>query len=175
MNTTPYSERLRYLDAADLDDSSLDFSSLEVRGSDERDLGDLDGFIVDSLSGRVIYAVVDSGGWFHSRHFAVPIGHARLEREEKRLLVNVTRDAVEKFPDFRPSDIRRFSDGEMRAFEQRTAMACCPDDPSDVTGAVQYDTLRHYAQPNWWRSDYHRPERYREMENWTPRERSGKP
>jgi hypothetical protein len=164
---SPYSERLRYLDASDLDDSDVDFSTLSVHGADDRSLGDLDGFIVDSLSGRVIYAVVDSGGWFRSRHFAVPIGHARLDGGHRHLHVNVTREAVDKFPDFHPKDLRRFSDAEMRAFEQRTAIACCPDDPGDVTGAVQYDTIRHYAQPDWWRQDYQRPERYQELDRWS--------
>jgi hypothetical protein len=94
MAATPFSSRLRYLDADDLDDSTVDFSTLDVHGSDDRDLGDLDGFIVDSQSGRVVYAVVDSGGWFRSRHFAVPIGHAQLDNGRRRLNVNVTRAAA---------------------------------------------------------------------------------
>ena len=166
MNSTPLSSRLRYLDASDLDDSTVDFSTLDVHGSDDRDLGDLDGFLVDTESARVIYAVVDSGGWFRSRHFAVPIGHAQLDTGRRRLNVNVTRTAAEKFPDFDPREIRRFSDDEMRAFEQRTAVVCCPDDPADVSGAVQYDTLRHYAQPDWWRKEYQREDRYQDLENW---------
>jgi PRC-barrel domain len=166
MALTPFSSRLRFLDADDLDDSNVDFSTLDVHGSDDKDLGDLDGFIVDSESGRVVYAVVDSGGWFRSRHFAVPIGHAQLDTGRRRLNVNVTRNAAEKFPDFNPKELRRFSDDEMRAFEQRTAIVCCPDDPTDVTGALQYDTLRHYAQPDWWRKDYQRTDRYQDLENW---------
>jgi hypothetical protein len=171
MAATPFSSRLRYLDADDLDDSTVDFSTLDVHGSDDRDLGDLDGFIVDSQSGRVVYAVVDSGGWFRSRHFAVPIGHAQLDNGRRRLNVNVTRAAAEKFPDFNPADLRRFTDDEMRAFEQRTAVVCCPDDPTDVSGAVQYDTIRHYAQPDWWRKEYQREDRYRNLENWEARDR----
>lgn len=170
MAETPFSSRLRFLDADDLDDSAIDFSTLDVHGSDDSDLGDLDGFIVDAEAGRVIYAVVDSGGWFRSRHFAVPIGHARLDTGRRRLDVHVTRKAAEKFPDFNPNDLRRFSDDEMRAFEQRTAIVCCPDDPTDVSGAVQYDTLRHYAQPDWWRGEYQRPERYQDLEHWERRD-----
>jgi hypothetical protein len=163
---TPFSSRLRFLDADDLDDSTVDFSTLDVYGSDDRDLGDLDGFIVDTLSGRAVYAVVDSGGWFRSRHFAVPIGHAQLDSGRRRLNVNVTRDAAEKFPAFNPGELRRFSDDEMRAFEQRTAIVCCPDDPTDVSGAVQYDRIRHYAQPDWWRREYQREDRYRDLDDW---------
>src|SRR5689334_11513789 len=126
MTHMPYSERPRYLEASDLDDSTVDFSTLDVHGADGRDLGNLDGFMVDSTSGRVIYAVVDSAGCIRTRHFVVPIGHARLDGEHRHLLVNVTRDAVDKFPDFHPRALRRFTDAEMRTFEQRTAIACCP-------------------------------------------------
>ena len=170
MAATPFSSRLRYLDADDLDDSNVDFSTLDVHGSDDTDLGDLDGFIVDTESGRVVYAVVDSGGWFRSRHFAVPIGHAQLDEGRRRLNVRVTRAAAEKFPDFNPKDLRRFTDDEMRAFEQRTAIVCCPDDPTDVSGAMQYDRIRHYAQPDWWRREYQRPERYQDLEGWEQRD-----
>ncbi len=166
MAETPFSSRLRFLDADDLDDSTVDFSTLDVYGSDDRDLGDLDGIIVDTLSGRAIYAVVDSGGWFRSRHFAVPIGHSQLDTGRRRLNVNVTRAAAEKFPSFNPGELRRFSDDEMRAFEQRTAVVCCPDDPTDVSGAVQYETIRHYAQPDWWRKEYQREDRFRELDDW---------
>jgi hypothetical protein len=171
MAETPFSSRLRFLDPEDLDDSTIDFSTVDVHGSDDSNLGDLDGFIVDTDSGRVVYAVVDSGGWFRSRHFAVPIGHAQLDTGRRRLNVNVTRDAAQEFPDFDPKKLRRFSDGEMRAFEQRTSIVCCPDDPTDVSGAVQYETLRHYAQPDWWRDEYRRPDLYRDLDEWDGRER----
>lgn len=167
---TPFDSRLRFLDADDLDDSTVAFSSLDVYGSDDRELGDLDGFIVDMQSSRVVYAVVDSGGWFRSRHFAVPIGHSQLDTGRRRLNVNVTRSAAEKFPAFNPAELRRFSDAEMRAFEQRTAVVCCPDDPTDVSGTVQYDTIRHYAQPDWWRKDYQREDRYRDLDDWSWRD-----
>jgi hypothetical protein len=170
MAATPFSSRLRYLDADDLDDSNVDFSTLDVHGSDDTDLGDLDGFIVDTESGRVVYAVVDSGGWFRSRHFAVPIGHAQLDAGRRRLNVHVTRNAAEKFPDFNPKDLRRFTDDEMRAFEQRTAVVCCPDDPTDVSGAMQYDRIRHYAQPDWWRREYQREDRYQDLDGWEQRD-----
>ena len=120
MAATPFSSRLRFLDAGDLDDSNVDFSTLDVHGSDDAELGDLDGFIVDTDSARVVYAVVDSGGWFRSRHFAVPIGQAQVDTGRRRLNVNVTRGAAKEFPDFNPKDLRRFSDDEIRAFEQRT-------------------------------------------------------
>ena len=47
MEHATYASRLQYLDADDVDDSTIDFSGLEVRGPDDSKLGDIDGFIVD--------------------------------------------------------------------------------------------------------------------------------
>ena len=73
MTQMTYASRLRYLDADDLDDSVVDFGGLDVRGTDNAKLGDVDGFLVDPASGRVLYTVVASGGWFTSRRFLLPI------------------------------------------------------------------------------------------------------
>ena len=156
---TPYSSRLRYLDADDIDNSAIDFDGLDVRGADDQKLGDLDGFIVDSSSGRVNYAVVDSGGWFTSRRFLLPIGHARVDADRRAMIVDVTKDALKRYPEFDADRFRAFTDDEMRAFEQRMSVVCCPEDSQSVQGAVQYDTLRHYSQPDWWKRDYAQSDR----------------
>jgi hypothetical protein len=170
MDTNFSNSRLRYLDADDIDDSAVDFDGLNVRGSDGSKLGDLDGFVLDSTSGRVHYAVVDSGGWFTSRRFLLPIGHAQLDRERRALNVDVTKDAIRQYPEFDAERFRTFSDGEMRAFEQRTAVACCPDEAQNVDTAIQYDTLRHYSQPDWWKRDYASGERSRDVARVTDRD-----
>jgi hypothetical protein len=163
MDTNFYNSRLRYLDADDIDDSAVAFDDLDVRASDGSKLGDLDGFVLDSTSGRVFYAVVDSGGWFTSRRFLLPIGHAQLDRERRALTIDVTKDAIRRYPEFDAQRFREFSDDEMRAFEQRMAVACCPDEARSVDAAIQYGTLRHYSQPGWWKRDYDQPERSREI------------
>jgi hypothetical protein len=163
MATNFYNSRLRYLDADDIDDSAIDFDGLDVRGPDGDKLGDLDGFVLDSTSGRVYYAVVDSGGWFTSRRFLLPIGHAQLDRERRALNVDVTKDAVRRYPEFDANRFREFSDDEMRAFEQRMAIACCPDEPRSIDAVIQYDTVRHYSQPDWWKRDYYRADRTRDV------------
>jgi hypothetical protein len=170
MDTNFSNSRLRYLDADDIDDSAVDFDGLDVRGPDGNKLGDLDGFVLDPTSGRVYYAVVDSGGWFSSRRFLLPIGHAQLDRDRPALKVDITNDAIRRYPEFDADRFRQFSDGEMRAFEQRMAIACCPDEPHSVDAAIQYDTLRHYAQPNWWKRDYYRTDRSRDLAQATERD-----
>jgi hypothetical protein len=163
MDTNFLNSRLRYLDADDIDDSAIDFDGLDVRGHDGNKLGDLDGFVLDPTSGRVYYAVVDSGGWFSSRRFLLPIGHAQLDRDRPALTVDITQDAIRRYPEFDADRFREFSDAEMRAFEQRMAVACCPDESRSVDAAIQYDTLRHYSQPSWWRRDYYRADRSRDI------------
>jgi hypothetical protein len=171
MATENYASRLRYLDADDLDDSTVSFDGLDVRGANDDKLGDLDGFVVDSGSGRVYYAVVDSGGWFSSRRFLLPIGHATIDDDRRAMRVDVTKDAVKRFPEFDADRFRKFTDDELRAFEQRMAVACCPDDAGTVATTLGYDTLRHYSQPGWWKAEYSRTERYRPLDR-SERERA---
>lgn len=161
-----YASRLRYLDADAVDDSVLDFSRLEVRGHDDAKLGGIDGFIVDADSGRLYHLVVDSGGWFSSRRFLLPVGHATVDREAGAVRVDVQRGALERYPEFDPDRFRSFSDEDLRAFERRTYEACCPDDrvEQETTAAWPYETRRHFTQPAWWGTGVYRAERLRPIE-----------
>jgi hypothetical protein len=150
MEQTRYASRLRYLDAGDLHDSAVDFDGLDVSGSDGARLGDLDGFLVDPSSGRVLYTVVDSGGWFTSRRFLLPIGHASIDADSRAMRVDVTRDTVRRFPEFNERNFRDLSDDELRSYEHRMIEACCPDEMSDASPAALNNLPRHYRQPAWW-------------------------
>ena len=151
MAPTPFASRLRYLDAEDVDDSVVNFDGLDVRGRDNEKLGDIDGFIVDVASGRVLYAVVDSSGWFTSRRFLLPIGHAPIvDRADRALRVDLPRKALEKYPTFDEDRFQQLSNEELRAFEVATAAACCEDERVGTGDVWPYDSPRHYAQPAWW-------------------------
>ena len=91
---------LRYVDADDVSDPTVDFDGMGVESPSGEHLGDVDGFIVDSDSGRPYYVVVDSGGWFKSKHFLVPVGHARLDSgtDADALVVDITRERIDRFP-----------------------------------------------------------------------------
>jgi PRC-barrel domain protein len=156
MEHATYASRLRYLDADDVDDSTVDFDGLEVRGRDDAKLGDIDGFIVDETSGQVHYIVVDSGGWFTSRRFLLPVGHATLDTDAGALRVDVNQDAIRRYPEFDEGRFKGFSDEDLRAFEQRTAAACCPGDTlEDATaGSWRSAAYRHFSQPVWWGGAY---------------------
>ena len=159
-----YASRLRYLDADAIDDSTVDFSGLAVRGHDDAKLGDIDGFIVDADSGRLYHLVVDSGGWFSSRRFLLPVGHATVDREAGAVRVDVARGAIERYPEFDPGRFRSFSDDDLRAFERRTHEACCPDDRVETESTWPYETRRHFTQPAWWGTGAYRAERLRPID-----------
>jgi hypothetical protein len=164
MERTTYASRLRYLDADDLDDSVVDFDGLDVRGTDDSKLGEVDGFLVDPGSGRVLYTVVDSGGWFTSRRFLVPIGHATVNRERPALRVDISRDSLRNYPEFDERRFRELSDDELSAYEQRMASICCPDDLRGETAAWRHDAARHYQQPGWWSAGAYTASRLRPIE-----------
>jgi hypothetical protein len=164
---TTYASRLRYLDAENVDDPAVEYDDLDVRGPDGEKLGDVEGFIVDAQAGRVYYMVVDAGGWFTHNRLLLPIGHVVLDRDQKALNVDVTRDALMRYPQFDEDRFREFSDEDLRLFESRMVEACCPD---DVTGEVSvrswaFDTRNHYRQPAWWSRDSFQVERLRPVES----------
>ena len=148
MGDSTYASRLRYLPAENVDDAVVPFDRLDVRGSDDRKLGDLDGFVVDPHASRVLFTVVDSGGWFNSRRFLLPIGHTTVDATARALRVDVSRDRIGGYPDFDEERFRGLSDDDFRLFEHRMAASCCPDDAGDSSWRSQ--TGRHYRQPPWW-------------------------
>ena len=160
MEHTTYASRLRYLDAADVDDTVVDYDGLNVMGPDEERIGEVDGFIVDAQAGRLHYLVVDTGGWFSSRRVLIPVGHARLADESRLLRLDVTRSALSRYPDFREDRFREFSDEDLKRFEERMDAACCPDEPA----ADQYGAQRHYTQPGWWTASAYAHERLRPVD-----------
>lgn len=161
MEQTTYASRLRYLDADDVDDSVVDYDGLDVVGPDGERIGDVDGFIVDARAGRVNYVVVDSGGWFRSRRFLIPIGHAAIGTDQASLQVDVTRAALFRYPEFDENRFREFSDDDMQLFERNMSAACCPDaaEPLAPCGAQP-----HYTQPAWWSPSSYPHERLRPVD-----------
>lgn len=166
--TSRYGARLRFLDAEGLDDSVVNFDGLDVIGPDDEKLGDIDGFVVDTESGRVLYAVVDSGGWFTSRRFLLPIGHAAVvDREAGALRADVSREALQRYPQFNEQHFRDFSDDDLGFFDRTTGEACCPDDepaPGPVTPHALFESRRHYQQPDWWKARGYAPNTVRPVE-----------
>lgn len=147
-------QQLRYVDADKVGSEVVNFDDMKVRTPDGDKLGEVDGFIVDHDVRRAFYVVVDSGGWFTSRKFLVPIGHARIDEDGDALVLDVNRDTISRYPEFDQNSFERLGDAELRAYEHRFGQVCCPDD-AVAAGDWNYDSYRHYQQPAWWRTEYY--------------------
>jgi len=146
---------LRYVDADDLDDQAFDFDSAPVVDSAGETLGDVDGFIIDVNSGRPYHVVVEAGHWFKHKHFLIPIGHIGLDANARRLVADVPKNRVERFPGFDRGEFEKLSDTEMEQMAESTAAACRVD---AVAVATTWDTWKDYEYPSWWDASFYRPE-----------------
>jgi hypothetical protein len=147
---------LRYVDADDLDDAAFDFDGLDVEDAAGEKLGDVDGFIIDVDSGRPYYLVVNAGGWFRSKYFLLPVGHARLDERRRVLIADLNRERVERFPGFDKDEFKQLSREELDRIAAATADICCEVESTTV---VSWHEHPHYQQPEWWQSGYYRPEK----------------
>lgn len=151
---------LRYVDAGDLDDSKIDFDSVRVESNAGEKLGDVDGFIIDLGSARPYYVVVDAGGWFRSKFFLLPIGHVGLDASGNRLVADISRDRVARYPGFDRDEFETLSDEELTDMDEEMLIVCCPDEAEDpALSSQRYDQRTHYRSPSWWDSSFYRPDR----------------
>jgi len=151
---------LRYVDAGDLDDSVIDFDGLDVENAGGEKLGDVNGFILDADSAQPYYIVVDSKGWFKTKHYLLPVGHAQLDAEQKRLVADLSRDHIKKFPGFDLDKFEKWTEDDLVRFTKETADACCVDVTIVTTEtSVPWHAAQHYQMPSWWDSNYYRPDR----------------
>jgi hypothetical protein len=137
------------VDADALEDSAVKLAKLPVRTGSGDKLGKVDGFVVDVDSGRPYYVVVDAGGWFKSKHFLLPIGHAQLDRDKDAIVADLTLDHVKNFPGFDKDKFASLSDADLARLNDETCAACCV---TDVTMAVW--ERPHYNRPAWWQDSY---------------------
>ncbi|PWT85012.1 MAG: hypothetical protein C5B57_03810 [Blastocatellia bacterium] len=151
---------LRYVEAGDLEDASIHFDGLPVQSASGDKLGKVDGFIIDADSGCPYHVVVDSGGWFRSKHYLVPVGHIRLDTPRRVLLADLTRDRIERFPGFDKDNFEKLTDNDLEEIDSQTASVCCPTETArNAAGQSWADRWAHYRQPDWWQSNYYRPDR----------------
>jgi len=155
MATTTYSSRLRFVDAGKLDDADVKLDHIPVYGWGHDKLGNLEGFILDTATSAVQYAIVKSGGWFSSKRFLLPIGHIdRYDPEKKELMTDISKDAIRLFPEFDKDRFLKMSDEELQEFERLMSAACCPDEVIVEEVVWIHDGGAHYRAPSWWRPEY---------------------
>lgn len=152
---------LRYVDADDVQLADISIDGMKVRNDNFEKLGSVDGFIVDSASMRPYYVVVDSGGWFKSKDFLVPVGHVRLDADRDALVLDIPKERIDRFPGFDlsaferlgPDEIRRLND-EICIAASETPVTYAPSDPFSAAWKRP-----NFRQPDWWTANAIGPNR----------------
>ncbi len=153
--STRYRSRLRFVGAKDLPEARDRDVHLHNRAGEH--LGTLDGFVVDSQSGRPIYYVIDSRGWFAGRRYVVPVGQIEADQSSASLRTTLTRAELARYPEFSPSAFSAMDDHDAVRYERRLHRVFAPDSkPYD--GRPVYENLPAYETPTWlmtgvWMSD----------------------
>ena len=158
---------LKYLPADDLEDQSVDFDGMKVASPSGEDLGKVEGFIVDADSGRPYYVAVDAGGWFKSKHFLLPVGHARFDANLKGLLADVPKERVERFPGFDLSTFDTMTVDDLKRMNVETLQACT------VAGVVYSYSDKEPYTAAWDRADFSYPDWWRKTSSGETVEQSG--
>jgi hypothetical protein len=179
---------LRYLEASEVDDDSIDFDGLKLRTAGGEDLGSIEGFIVDADSARPYYVVVDAGGWFRSKHFLVPVGHVRVDADEDALVTSLTRERVKRFPGFDFDRFDKLTDDDLKRMNDQICEMCgitvitySSEEPFDKAWSRP-----DFAYPDWWHaapslpdrmgeSAYQKPVEYPEQPRAEARDMKSKP
>lgn len=142
MADSRYGSNLRYVPAGQLDSHVLQLDGLDVRNNAGDHIGDVNGFLVDTTTHRPRYLVVDSGGWFRSRHFLLPIGHARVASDRRALHVDLDRETIERFPEIDSDRLEALTADEYERYDEGVGRASGrTDDWRSETGA---------NMPDWW-------------------------
>jgi ferritin-like metal-binding protein YciE len=145
---TTYRSRLRYIAGVDL--PAFRFGSHRITNADGDDLGRIDGFIVDGESGRPVYHVVDSGGWFSGRRYVIPVAQLEPEATEAAFRTELTREQLRRYPEFSPSAFVAMDDEDAARYERRLLDAVLPYRHEVRRGdRPRYDELPLYQPPGW--------------------------
>jgi PRC-barrel domain protein len=154
---------LRYVDADDLEDDTIDFDGMNVQSPTGEHLGDVDGFIVDSNSGRPYYVVVDSRGWFRTKHFLIPVGHLRFNSSDEAMVADISRDRIDAFPGFDKDEFEKMSADDLKRLNDDICQVCNVEGVAVVYAADEPLSAAwdrpHYGYPDWWHAEPTLPER----------------
>ncbi len=99
-------------------DEATDLRGTLLYGRNDEKLGKIDDVIFDHDTGRIRYAVIDTGGWLRHRRFIVPADRIRAyEKHEDHFFADLTTQQVEAFPPYDHAAIashEQWSDYEKR-------------------------------------------------------------
>lgn len=145
---------LRYIDADQIADRTLHLDGMSVRNAAGENLGEVEGVIVDSESGRTYYIVVDGPGWFMSKQYLLPIGQVRMSSGHDALVADLTREQVNKFPGFDTDEFDRLTEADIKRLNDQISGVFEPGMtyPADEP---YYEAWRRrsFQYPDWWTTE----------------------
>ena len=140
--------RLRYVEAGELPE--FGYREFRIINRSGQDLGSVDGFIVENRSGRPVYVVVDSGGWFVGRRYLVPIGMLDADLRMRAFRTDLDRDTIHLYPEFNAAAFLAMSDEEVHRYEHRLLRIIAPEGLRTARWRERgYDELPQYRPPTW--------------------------
>lgn len=93
--------RYRTLRDFHLPQAAEDIRGAELFGENNDRLGVIADVVFDADTSKVIYAVVDTGGWLKSNRFLVPADHIfPLGDDPQAYQTDLTRSWIERFPEY---------------------------------------------------------------------------
>jgi PRC-barrel domain protein len=139
--------QMRFLDADHVHVGDVSLHDMPVYDDGAARLGHVRGLVLDPSRPHVYFIVVDSGGWFRSRRFLLPIGHARLDEDVLR--ADVSKQALDRYPQFDSAWFGELTSEQLRTFERDAAAPCGPNESID-DDVQSYDAIAQSRQPQWW-------------------------
>src|SRR5207248_3594729 len=106
-------------------DEATDLRGTLLYGRGDEKLGKIDDIIFDHATGRIRYAVIDTGGWLRHRRFIVPADRIRAyEKHEDHFYADLTKQQIEAFP---PYDEKAVSSHEQWSTYEKRYAGLYPD------------------------------------------------
>jgi PRC-barrel domain len=154
---------LTYVPINELDGSKLKFENFAVEDPAGEKLGTLEGFIIDVGYATPYYLVVKAGSWFRSKHVLIPIGHAALDTASRRIVGDVPKERVKRFPGFDLDLFPKLTQNDLDRMAEEIGRVCCPNHVVEPTAMVSvFEQWAHYETPTWWDRDFYKRERSEE-------------
>ena len=127
---------------AQFPDSMADVRGFEVRTRDtDEKIGKVDDIVV-AADGRIRYLDVDLGGFFNTKHVALPVGAAQVDRANDIVwIMGLTKDQIKDMPDFDGDAASITTDYESGVRSSFASSATSRTSDDDL-----YDQGRFYAE-----------------------------
>jgi hypothetical protein len=116
--------RLRYLEAARLQTPAGELDHVELLGTNEQALGNLDGVLIDPVERRLRFYVVARPGLYRSRRYLLPSDcAAQMDHDGRSLRIDLDATGLARCEEFETSSVLRYSDEDLigSIFQRRSA------------------------------------------------------